>query len=151
MLSPESFDMVANKKYYMLLTTGDRALVRTPEIGTYEIVDKTVTLTNTQTNTVRTLNLVDGGLIMDNYVLEKKDTEMKSYVYQNTNESAILMINGTLYNEQALFISTNSLNTTFSYYKFTEDKDTITLENGTVFTKEGMNIVKDGKTYNYIQ
>ena len=76
---------------------------------------------------------------------------MKSYVYQNTNESAILMINGTLYNEQALFISTNSLNTTFSYYKFTEDKDTITLENGTVFTKEGMNIVKDGKTYNYIQ
>ena len=63
MLSPESFDMVANKKYYMLLTTGDRALVRTPEIGTYEIVDKTVTLTNTQTNTVRTLNLVDGGLL----------------------------------------------------------------------------------------
>lgn len=147
LLSPGSYDIVSNQNFYMLIQLGKTELV--PEYGTYTINGNMVELTGTNVKSKKQLNVSETGLVLNNYVLEKKDTEMKSYGYKDTTSAGVLIINGTPGNENALYIYSDT-NTSYKAVKFTEDGTSITIEDGTVFTKDGINVVNNGHTYNYI-
>lgn len=147
MLSPKSYDMVNNKYFYMLITLGEKN-IQAIEYGTYFVKGDTVKLEEHNAKTIKELALTEEGLVLNNNTLKKFDTEMKYYQYNETNEKEILIINGTLYNEYALYITTNASKTEYNIYKFEETKEYIKLENGVIFTKDGMNVTKDNKTYN---
>lgn len=147
LLSPKSYDMVNNKYFYMLITLGEKE-PKSIEYGTYFVKGDTVKLEGHNEKTIKELSLTENGLTLNNDLLKKFDTEMKYYQYQGTSEKEILIINGTLYNEYALYITTNSSITEYNIYDFEETKEYIKLENGYTFTKDGMNVLKDNKTYN---
>lgn len=147
LLSPSSYDLVNNQNFYMLIQLGKTELV--PEYGTYTINGNMLELTGTNVKCKKQLNVSENGLVMNNYVLEKKDTEMKSYGYKDTTSAGVLIINGTPGNESALFIYSDT-KTSYKSVKFTENGTSITLEDGTIFTKDGINVINNGHTYNYI-
>lgn len=147
LLSPGSYDIVSNQNFYMLIKLGKTELV--PKYGTYTINGNVVELTGTNVKSKKQLSVNENGLVMNNYILEKKDTEMKSYGYKDTTSAGVLIINGTPGNENALYIYSDTT-TSHKSVKFTENDTSITLEDGTVFTKDGINIVNNGHTYNYI-
>ena len=149
-LSPESYDLVSNNKFYMLLKTGDKALAGIPEYGRYEIKDNVLELIGGNIKSIKKINITESGLILDNYAMKRFDTEMKSYSFKSPNKNKILIINGTLYNEQALYITTDGTTTKYQTYSFVEDQTSIKLSDGTTFTKDGMNIINNNETYTYV-
>ena len=148
LLSPKSYDMVTNKYFYILIGLGERN-VTSVEYGTYFLKGDVVKLEEHKNKIIKEISVTEKGLTLNNDLLKKFDTEMKYYQYKGTNESELLLINGTLYNEYALYITTNKQETKYNAYKFEETKEYIKLEDGTLFTKSGMDIVKDNKVYNF--
>lgn len=71
------------------------------------------------------------------------DSEMKYYTFSNETNAELLIINATLNSEVAYYISSRGIN---SLFKYTEDNNAISLENGEIFTKNGMDIVNNGLT-----
>ena len=151
MLSPASFDLKNNETFYMLIrVVNDLNSKVEAEYGTYTITnDNNLELKGTNVKGIKTLNLNADGLVLDNYVLSKNDNEMKSYTYTKPTDKGILMVNGTPYNEHALYIKTDKNKTTYKAYTIEETKEFIKLSDGTSFFKDGMTIILDGITYTY--
>lgn len=148
LLTPKSYDLSNNKYFYMLIGLGEKASTSI-EFGTYYVKGDVVKLEEHNAKIIRELSVVDEGLSLNNEVMKKFDTEMKYYQYKGDNEAELLLINGTLYNEHAMYITSTKTGTKYNVYKFEETKEYIKLEDGTLFTKDGMNVKKENKTYNF--
>lgn len=112
------------------------------ELGTYSINGDVIELIGNN-GVSHTLNVTNKGLVSENVTLNMYDSEMKSYTFKSDSKAELLVLNGTLDSEIAYYVSTNGTN---GLFKFTETDTAITLENGAVFTKNGMNIVSNGIT-----
>lgn len=112
------------------------------ELGSYNISDEVIELIgNNGEHHVYVIS--NKGLVTDGVILSMYDSEMKYYTYTNETTAELLVLNATLNSEVAYYVSTNGVN---GLFKFTETNDAISLENGKVFTKNGMNIEANGLT-----
>lgn len=114
------------------------------ELGTYNINEDTIDLLGNNGKKY-VYNVTREGLISSEETLNMYDSEMKYYTYRNETTTELLILNATLNNEIAYYVSTSGNNGLFT---FTETDNAITLDNGTVFTKNGMNIQVNGLTLN---
>lgn len=136
MLSPYGYDLKDNKNYYLLLNISDNALINA-KYGTYTLNEGILKLDDIE------LNYNESGISYNNESMRTYDTEMKYYQYKDNNKSYLLIINGTLRNEYALFIESDINNTTVKSIGYKETLESITLNDSTVFAK-----VNDNVTYN---
>lgn len=114
------------------------------ELGTYNINEDTIDLLGNNGKKY-VYNVTREGLISSEETLNMYDSEMKYYTYRNETTTELLILNATLNNEIAYYVSTSGVNGLFT---FMETDNAITLDNGTVFTKNGMNIQVNGLTLN---
>lgn len=126
---------------YIYLKKNNEGII-SQETGTYNISDDKVELISNDSS-VKNFNITREGLVTGDNILKMYDSEMKYYTFSNESMAELLVINATLNSEIAYYISTSGINNLF---KYTENDTSISLENGVVFTKEGMNITNNGIT-----
>lgn len=112
------------------------------EIGSYNISDEVIDLIGNN-GEHHVFVISNKGLVTDGVILNMYDSEMKYFTYSNESTAELLILNATLNSEIAYYVSTSGIN---GLFKFTETADAISLENGTIFTKNDMNINKNGIT-----
>lgn len=112
------------------------------EIGTYNINEETLDLIGNN-GEHHVFVISNKGLVTDGVILNMYDSEMKYYTYTNESTAELLILNATLNSEIAYYVSTNGIN---GLFKFTENETSISLENGSIFTKNGLNIEINGLT-----
>lgn len=144
LLSPTGIDLKDNNAYYMYLNYSENGVI-TEEIGTYTINQGKVVLSSNM-NTTKEFELKEEGLVSNTLTLAKFDSEMKYYKYRNDTTSKILIINGTLKNERALWIQSTQAGTTIEIGTAVETDTNITVGNNT-FTKKEMNIINNNEEY----
>ena len=71
---------------------------------------------------------------------------MKYYYYKDDVNANILIVNGTLLGEYAMYISSNTNEKNIIIDRFSETQEAITMDNGTEFVKSGNDIVVNGIT-----
>lgn len=135
-LSSEACDLKNNKEHYLLLHTSDEGLIEKKD-GTYTIENNKVKLDNNE------YEYDKDGIKYNNEVLKIYDSEMKYYQYKDDNISYLLIINATMSNEIAMFISSSKSKIDVDIQTFKETESSITLGESVVFTK-----VENDITYN---
>lgn len=142
LFSPYGFDANGNTNFYMYIEYSDDGIVNSYS-GTYRINRENVDLMHD--DVVEYVNITEKGLEDENNTYEMYDSEMKYYTYETDRSKMLLMINGTMKNEKALFITSEKNSDTISeLYNFTESETAITLENGNTFIKNGLNVTYNG-------
>lgn len=130
-LAPSS---VSLSNTYISFQISDNGILK-KEIGTYNIENDTLYMNGFE-GEERVLLASETGLVTDGVKYMMNDDEFKYY----KSESEILILNATDLNSFAFHITgTNSL-----YMNYEESLENITLENGSVFTKEGNTINHNG-------
>lgn len=126
-----------------MLTKNSNAGIQGKEVGTYSINDEEVILTSSD-GVVHKYLINENGLLSEGNVLNMYDSEMKYYTYTDGVNSEVLIINATMFNEIAYYngAGVNAL------YSYKETGESITLDESLIFTKNGKNILSNGKTYN---
>lgn len=132
-----------NSNYYLMLLFNESDIFN--EVGTYNILEDNVTLSS-KNNTTRKFIIDEKGLYSVDFTstLKIMDTEMKYYEYKDNNVKELLIINGTLKGECALFIGANN---NYEVGSFSETAESITLYNGRIFVKDNLNIINNSHTY----
>lgn len=128
---------------YIYLKKNDEGII-SQEVGTYNINEETLDLIGNN-GEHHVFVISNKGLVTDGVTLGMYDSEMKYYTYSNETTAELLVLNATLNSEIAYYVSTNGVN---GLFKFTETNDTISLDNGSIFTKNGMSIEANGITLN---
>ena len=145
LLAPSGYDLNTNKDYYMIIySNGD---VLSAEYGEYNIVgDKIECVSDNGNNINFTISeeYLNADSITGDFLI--KDTEMKYYYYKDDVSANILIVNGTLLGEYAMYISSNSNEKNIIIDRFSETQEAITMNNGTEFVKSGSDIIVNGIT-----
>lgn len=119
---------------YISFQTSDNGIIK-KEIGTYTIKNDTLYINGFE-GEERVLLASETGLVTDGVKYVINDDEFKYY----KNESEILILNATDLNSFALHITrANCL-----YMNYEESLENITLENGSIFTKKGNTVNREG-------
>ena len=134
---------VENDSYVMLLLPSkyNKYMLLEKTTGTYTTgvlsIDNDIKITD-GAGTETTLSIAENKLVYNGNMLSYSDGEYKYYM----NDSVILLINATMGQEKALYIN----NGQEVLDSFVESDTAITLNNGTVFTKNGTDLTIDGIT-----
>lgn len=145
LISPIGYDLKDNNSYFMLIMNdGENSYV---ESGIYEFDNNTIKAGRYHFD-IKNDVINSREFKVD---LKMRNTEMKYYKHDEDTVKEILIINGTTKSEQALYIASNNVITNVYHGFFMEDANSIKLNNGTTFIKNGVNVVLNGKefTYNY--
>lgn len=134
-LSPSGYDLYSNASYFMNLTTSENGILEY-HTGTYTINGEQLTLKYAN-NQEKIYEVSSSGLVEGERKYQIFDTEMKYYSYKSEEETKLLIINGTLKNEFALFIESNASSVNTTAINYTETTENITLDNGLQFIKNG--------------
>ena len=102
--------------------------------GNYKIDDDKIIINNIS------YDITDNGIISDNISIKTFDSEYK--YYRNGND--FLLVNATPKNELFITIKNNEIKNN----KYTETKESITLDNGTVYEKVETTLVNNNVKYN---
>lgn len=138
LLSPKGYDLINNESFYFFITKG-MSNVQSVNYGTYSINnDKLILTTN---NIKESLEINQNGIMYKNSLLSIFDSEYKSYYINNNDLSELIIINGTPKFEYSMYIQSNKENTTINTYTYSENQESIILNNSIVFNKDGMNII----------
>lgn len=142
LLAPSGYNMKTEENYFMYLTISNNGLLDYIS-GTYTIIDEQVVLKAENGNEY--IYVVNAkGLVTDGVTFEIYDSEMKYYTYKSDIETKLLIINGTLKNELALFIESNSMEIKKLMNTYIETNESISITNGPNFIKNGNNIEYNG-------
>lgn len=133
LLSPKSFDLVNGLNYYLLINYTEEGIKDT-SYGTYSVDEENVKLTATNSPEV-SYKITDKGISLNGAILNIMDSEMKYYEYKSKNETKLLIINGTLKSEYAMYIESNLNDTKVITTPYVETMESITLNTGLVFKK----------------
>lgn len=137
-------DLAGGLKRYIMVNTSENGII-SETYGTYNIVNGELSLVG-QDNTYKSLTVGESSLESATLNLDMYDQEIKYYVVNNPEIEQMLIINGTLANEFACLVN----NEVFSFYKYTETYDAITLDNGQVFTKQGNSVINNEVVFNSV-
>lgn len=137
-------DLAGGLKRYIMVNTSENGII-SETYGTYNIVNGELSLVG-QDNTYKSLTVGESSLESATLNLDMYDQEIKYYVVNNPEIEQMLIINGTLANEFACLVN----NEVFSFFKYTETYDAITLDNGQVFTKQGNSVINNEVVFNSV-
>lgn len=137
-------DLAGGLKRYIMVNTSENGII-SETYGTYNIVNGELSLVG-QDNTYKSLTVGESSLESATFNLDMYDQEIKYYVVNNPEIEQMLIINGTLANEFACLVN----NEVFSFFKYTETYDAITLDNGQVFTKQGNSVINNEVVFNSV-
>lgn len=135
--------LTQNDLRYIYITTSASGIIKREE-GTYTIQNRFITLTSTEA-THSKFEIQESALEYGDLTLNMYDQEVKYYVKKSPEIESLLIINGTANNTFAYMYELGNHN----FYDFTESATDITLVNGPVFVKEGININNNGNIYEY--
>lgn len=140
-LSPKGYDLVNGNNYYLLINYDLNGLKST-SYGNYSIFDDELKLNTLDAGEI-SYKITKDGITFNGAILKIFDSEMKYYSKKSNNKTELLIINGTLKSEYAMYITSDGNITNVLTSSYLEDKEKISLNIGLEFKKDGNNLKSD--------
>ena len=136
--------MSSNIDRYIYFSISSNGIINKEE-GTYNIKNEVIGLASTLDD-YKTFILSDKALVADGVILNMYDQEVKYYRSNSDTTTKLLIINGTSLNEIAYYYEDDN----YGFHNYIETGQSITLDNGQVFTKTENDIINNGETFKYV-